>query len=229
MSLGGVHGVRRGVGDVRADGDERRPLRFRPRRAERPRESVQVLRIGYALHVPALGLHPRRMVLAVEGDRGRSVDRDVVVVVADDQLAQPEVAGDRHGLVRDPLHQVTVGADHVGAMVDDLQARAIEVLGQESLGHRHANRVADALPERTCRYLDAGRVTSLGMAGCARTPLAKAGEVLESQVEAAEVQQRVLQHACVSRAEDEAVAVGPGRVLGIDLQELLEQRVAERS
>ena len=87
----------------------------------------------------------------------RAVDRDLVVVVEVDELAEPEVAGDRRGLGRDALHQVAVGADRVDAVVDDLVARAVEALGEEALGDRHADAVREALAERAGRRLDARR------------------------------------------------------------------------
>ena len=67
-----------------------------------------VLRVLDALHVPAVRLHARAVILAVEGDRGRAIDRDVVFVVADDQLAEAEMTRYRGGLLADALHQITV-------------------------------------------------------------------------------------------------------------------------
>ena len=200
VGFGGVDRVGRRVGDVRAHLDERGPLGFRARDLQRRVQRVHVLGVLDALHVPAVGVHARDVVLGVEGDRGGAVDRDAVVVVADDQLAQAEVAGDRGRFLGDALHHVAVGADRVGVVVDELVAGPVEVLGEEALGHRHADRVGDALPERPGRDLDARHVAALGVAGRARAPLAEALQVLDRQVEAAQVGQRVLQHAGVPGA-----------------------------
>ena len=116
----------------------------------------------------------------------------------------------------------------VDVVVDDLVARAVEALGEEALGHRHADGVGDALPERAGRDLDARRVAALGVPGRARAPLAELLEVLEREVVAGQVQQRVLQHAGVAGAEHEAVAVGPLRVGRVGAQEALEDRVGQR-
>ena len=163
VGLRGVDGDRRGVGDVGADLDERRALAFLAGGGERRLERVEVLGVLDPLHVPPVGLHPLAVVLAVEGDRGRAVDRDVVVVVAGDQLAEPEVARDRAGFLADALHHVAVRADHVGVVVDDLVGRAVEALCEEPLGHRHPDGVRDPLAERPGRDLDAGRVAALGV------------------------------------------------------------------
>ncbi len=136
-------------------------------------QRLEVLGVLDALDVPAVGGQRAAVVLAVERERGRAVDRDVVVVVADDQLAEPEVPGDRRGFLADPLHHVAVGADRVDVVVDDVVARAVEALAEEALGDRHADGVGDALAQRTGRDLDAGRVAALGVPGRARAPLAE--------------------------------------------------------
>ena len=114
-------------------------------------------------------------------------------------------------LVRDALHQVAVGADRVDVVVDDLVVRPVERVGEEALGEAHADAVREALAERAGRHLDAFGVAELGMAGRRRLPLAEALQLLEREVVAGEVQRRVLEHARVAGAEDEAVAVGPVR------------------
>ena len=178
VRLGGVHRVRRGIGDVRADRDEGRTLRFRAGGLEGILQRLQVLRVGHLLHVPAVGAHARGVVLGVEGDRGGAVDRDVVVVVAHDQLAQAEVPGDGGRLLADALHHVPVRADRVRMVVHHRASGAVEALGEEALGDRHADGVAHALAERTGRDLDPGRVPPLGVAGSARAPLTELPEVL---------------------------------------------------
>ena len=228
MGFGGVDRVGRGVGDVRAHLDERGALGFRARDLQRPVQSIDVLGVLDALHMPAVGVHARDVVLGVEGDRGGAVDRDAVVVVADGQLAEAEVPGDRGGFLADALHHVAVGADRVGVVVHDLIAGPVEALGQEALGHRHADGVGDALAERPGGDLDAGDVAALGVAGRARAPLAEALQVLDRQVEAAQVRERVLQHARMPGAEHEAVAVAPGGVGWVEAQDVAVERVAER-
>src|ERR1700740_2600216 len=108
VRLGGDDRVRRRERYVRADRDERRALDFRARGAHRLVQRAQVLGVGYALHVPAVGGEALDVALAVERQRGGAVDRNAVVVVADDQLAEAEVARDRRGLLADALHHVAV-------------------------------------------------------------------------------------------------------------------------
>ena len=113
-------------------------------------------------------------------------------------------------------------------VVDELLSGAVEAIRQKALGERHADRVAQPLPEWPRGDLDPGRVPALGVARSARAPLAELFEVRELEVVADQVVQRVLEHARVARAEHEAIALRPQRVLRVHAQEALEQRVAQR-
>ncbi len=139
--------------------------------------------------------------------------------------AEAEMAGERRRLGGDALHQVAVGDDREHAVVLDLAAVA---LAQEALGDRHADAVAEALAERAGRDLDAGRdvdAVALRVAGRERAPLAEALDLVEREVVAREVQDRVQQHRPVAGAEDEAVAVRPLRVARVVLHDPLEEQV----
>ena len=122
---------------------------------ERRLERVAVVGHLAEVHdVPAVGLEAHADVVAV-GERGVAVDRDVVVVVDADQVAEPLVAGERGGLVADALHEAAVAGDHERVVVDDVVA---ELRAQAPLGDRHADGVGEALAERPGGDLDAGGV-----------------------------------------------------------------------
>ena len=163
------------------------------------------------LRVPAVGRVPPEHVLAERPCR-RPVELDPVVVVQDDQPAQSQVAGDRARLGRHALLHVPVAGDHVGPVVDDVVAGAVELGGEPPLGDRHPHRVAEALAERAGGRLDPGRQAVLGVARRDRAPLAERLEVVEADVVPGQVQERVQQHRRVTRRQHEAVAVGPVRV-----------------
>ena len=99
VRLGGAPGVGRRVRDLGAQHDQRGPDALRARRGERGAQRVEVVRVVDVLHVPAVGLEARALVLAVEAERGRAVDRDPVVVVDVDEPAEAELPGDRRGLL----------------------------------------------------------------------------------------------------------------------------------
>ena len=114
--------------------------------------------------------------------------------------------------MRDAFHEAAVADERVGVVVDELEARAVELLREQALGERHADRVREPLPERAGGRLDARRHAVLRVSRRHRAELAEALQLLDRQVVAGEVQQRVEQHRAVAVREHEAVAVGPLRV-----------------
>ena len=86
------------------------------------------------------------------------------------------MAGDRRRLGGDALHQVAVGADREDVVVAGLGA---VTLAEELLGHRHPDRVAEALAERAGRRLDARRLDVLGVARRVRAELAELLDLVE--------------------------------------------------
>ncbi len=64
------------------------------------------------------------------------------------------MAGQRGGLLGDPFHQVTVSADRVDVVVEQLRTEG-RLLPEA--GHRHADRGGHALTERPCGRLDPDR------------------------------------------------------------------------
>ncbi len=202
--------VRAAEADVGADGDERRAV-VGLGGVDRGRDRGEVVAVLDALGVPAVGVEPADDVLAERPGR-RAVELDVVVVVQDDELAEPQVAGQRARLGRDALLHVAVGRDHVRPVVDDLVAGPVELEREPALGDRHPDRVAEPLAERAGRRLDAGRQAVLGVAGRDRAPLPERLEVVEAHAVAGQVEQRVQEHRRVAGGQDEPVAVGPGGV-----------------
>ena len=95
-------------------------------------------------------------------------------------------------------------------------------------GDRHADRRRDALAERPGRRLHARRVTVLGMPRGHAAPLAEALQLVQRQVVAGQVQQRVEQHAAVPGRQHEPVAAGPVRVRRVVPQVARPQDVRHR-
>ena len=128
--------------------------------------------------------------------------------------------GERDRLVRNAFHQVAVGAEHIGVVVDDVAELRREV----ALGDRHADRVAEPLAERAGGGLDAGRLEILRMPWCVRAELAEVLDLIDRhRLVAEEIEHRIEQHRAVAGREHEAVAVRPLRIGRIEFQELGEQ------
>jgi hypothetical protein len=93
-------------------------------------------------------------------------------------------------------------------MVADVAA---EARPHEALGDGHADRVADALAKWPRRHLDTVGVAALGMPRCPASPLAERLDVVQREVVAGQVQQRVEEDAGMAVRQDEAVTVRPVR------------------
>ncbi len=229
---GAVHGRRpglvgRAVADHGAHRDERGPGIGVGRR-HGGAQRVEVVAVIDPLRVPSVGVEPGGHILG-EGEVGRAVDRDRVRVVEVGDPAEAQVPGERRGLGGDALHQVAVGHDAEDPLRHDVMAGAVE-LGREPLrGQRHADTIAEALPERAGRGLDALEQEVLGVTGGRRPELAELLDLVERRVlVAGEVQRRVQQHRPVPRRQDEAVAAGPGGIRRIVAHDLAEQQVGHR-
>jgi hypothetical protein len=113
-------------------------------------------------------------------------------------------------------------------MLAGTAAVAREARARERRGEPHAGAVREALPERSRSRLDAGRVAVLRMTGRARAELAELAQVVEREVVAEEVQQRVEQHRRVAVREDEPIAQQPGGIRRIEAQVVMPQLEGRR-
>ena len=92
------------------------------------------------------------------------------------------VPGQRGGLVADALLDVAVRAEHVDVMVERAGAGGrirVQKAALTALGHGHADRVGDALAERTGRGLDSGNQVVFGMARRLAAELAEVTDIVE--------------------------------------------------
>ncbi|EGY00759.1 hypothetical protein AZA_89242 [Nitrospirillum viridazoti Y2] len=174
----------------------------------------------HGLYVPAIGDEAGLHVLG-QGQVGGAVDGDAVVVPQDDQAIQAQVAGQRGGLMADTFLQAAVTGDDIGVVVHQGVAEAGV---QVTLRQGHAHGGGDALAQRAGGHLDAAGHAVFRVAGGAGAQLAELLDLLQINVLIPrEVEQRVDQHGAMAGRQHEAVAVGPIRALGIELQELGEQ------
>ncbi len=136
-------------------------------------DGVRIVAVDLRHDVPAVSLETLRRVVREPAVRF-AVDRNAVVVVERDQLAELVRAGEGARLVRDAFHQAAVAEEHIRVVIDDGRVGPIELGREMFLGQRHADRVRDALTERTGRRLDADFELALGVTRDARAELAEA-------------------------------------------------------
>ena len=156
---GGALLVRRAPADDGLRADQRRPVGDRTRLGERFRDGVPVVPVHMRQHVPAVGLEALGGVVVEPADH-LAVDRNAVVVVYRDQLAELLHARERGRFVGNALHHAAIAHEHIGMMIDDLVTGPIEGRREGSLRDRHAHRVREALAEGSGGGLDAPRCAS---------------------------------------------------------------------
>ena len=227
MDAAGVGLVRASVTDGRNGDDEAGTFEFVAGFAERGVDGGDVHAVDGADDVPVVGAEAGGDVLG-ERDVGIALDGDVVVVVEVDDLAEPKRAGEGGRLGGDALHEVAVGDDAVDAVVDDLVSGPVVVLCKEFLRDGHADAVGEPLAERAGGHLGAGGKAKLGVARGLALPLPELPDVVERELVAGEVEQRVQEHRGVAGGQHESVAVGPEGVGGVVLEEPVPQRIGHR-
>src|SRR5579875_1508497 len=177
---------------------DRRPARNKYRSVrvlrlfERSSDGTRIMTID-AGGIPAGGLEAPDLVDRV-GERQGPVDGDTVVVEQHDQSVEPQMAGKRDCFLTYALHQVAVGRDDIGLVVD----KVAEYGSQMSLGDGHAHRVGQTLPQRTGRRFDPRGQEIFRMTGRSRAELTKTLDLIQRDGRiASEIEQRVQQHRAV--------------------------------
>ena len=151
------------------------------------------------------------------------------------------MAGERRRLRAHALHQAAVAADRVDVVVEQLEARLVVAAGQPLARDRHADAGGDALPQRTGRGLDAGYPVIFRMARRLAVELAEMADVVERDRRLAQAlvvgihglgarqeEHGPQQHRGMAVGQHEAVAAGPDRVLRVEVQDPVPQRVDQR-
>ena len=128
------------------------------------------------------------------------------------------MAGDADRLLAHAFHQVAVGGDDIGMVVDD----AGETRGQHPLRDRHADRGRNPLPERAGRRLNARSAPVFRVPGRPRSDLPELLDVVDAEpfvaADPGEIEQAVQQHAAVAGGQDEPVAIGPMGIRRVEFQ-----------
>ncbi len=223
--------------DVTVDDDERGPLVLLLERLEGAGEHLEVVRVADARDVPAIGDEARGDVLG-ERESRVPLDRDLVVVVDPAEVRELEMPGQRGGFAGDAFHHVAVAAERVDVVVEELVPRLVEVGGLPEARDRHPDRSRDAGAQRASSRLDPRGPPVLGMSRALRVELAEPLQVVERDRELAEglvggidcldgaqVEEGVEERRGVTHRVHVAVPVRPDRVVRIEAQEPLPERV----
>jgi len=198
VGLGRILHVRAAVSDMRAELYHARPLVLGLGVIQGLFEARHIVAVaGDFPDVPSVGLEALGPVLG-EGKLGLAVDADVVVVVDNDKIVQPQMPGQRAGLGGNAFLQVAVAGDDVYLVVDDREALAVEVARQILLCDSHSHSVGNPLTQRPGGDLDTQIGCVFRVPGRFAAPLAEVLHLVQAQIVACKMKQRVDQSAAVT-------------------------------
>src|SRR4029078_3444278 len=189
MGGGGTGFGRRAVSDGGAAGNQTRAV-ARPGGGDGACNGVGIMAVD-AHRSPTSGPEAGALIVA-DGEAGRPVDGDAVVVEKDNELVQPKMPRERNRLMADPLHEAAVAGDRISVLIAHLRP---ELRRQHALGERHADGIAKPLAERPRGGFDSGRMPVFGVAGGAAAELAEVADLRHRHLRiAGEIEERIKQH-----------------------------------
>ena len=193
MGLGSARAVRAALTDDGAADNERGFLLLVFGLAEGGINSINVVSVNGTDDIPAVGFKTLAGIVC-KPPFDVAVNADAVVVVQSNKLVEPPDAGQRADFVANALHHAAVAQKDVSAVVNDVEAIAIEFGGKHLFGKRHAHGIGNALPQRARGRLHPRRDAHLGMSGRLAAQLTEVFDVVHRQVVARQMQHGVLQH-----------------------------------
>src|SRR5688572_17958209 len=109
---------------------------------------VEIVAVLDRLGVPSKRFKPFRHIFAKREIR-EAVDRDVVIVVEIDQVADLQVTAERSRFRSDSFHQIAVGNNRVDVVIYQRKLGFIELRRKMRRTHRHADAVCKSLAQWT--------------------------------------------------------------------------------
>src|SRR5215469_4322540 len=239
MSGSSVLFVWRTVADVAVHHNECRTALRPPEDLERVFDAFEVIRIADAQDVPTV---PKESCLHVLSEREAraAFDRNVIVIVDPAEIVEAEVSGQRCRFGRNTLHQAAIAANGINAVVEDLEVWPIEVVGEPLPCDRHANARGDTLAEGPGGGLHTGYPMVLRVAWGLAVELAKPTDIVErnrrfsqrfiagiDSLDRGEMERGPEQHGGMAIRQYETITVGPDRILWIEAEYAIPDRVDE--
>ena len=183
---------------------------------------MRIMAIDGSDHLPAIGFETLGGVVG-KPRRHSTINGDAVVVIERDQFVELPSSSQGARFVAHTLHQASIAHEHIGVVVNDVVGVAIELLGQEFFGQRHAHRIGQALTQGACGGLYSRGQVHLWVSRCQAVQFAKLLDLRHWQIVTRQVQQGVEQHGGVAVGEHETVAVDPLRIKGVVLHVVCPQ------
>ncbi len=185
-------------------------------------DGVSVVTVNAAHHVPAVGFKAFRGIVG-EPAFNVTIDGDAVVIIERHQFTQFQGTGQGAHFVRNAFHHAAVAHEGVGEVIDDVVSWTVKLRRQRFFRDSHTDCVSDPLAQRAGGGFHACGVADFRVARSLGVQLTEVFQFFNRQIITGEVQQAVNQHGAVTVGQHEAVAIGPGRVLRVMVQEITPQ------
>ncbi|CCJ99103.1 hypothetical protein BN130_1737 [Cronobacter malonaticus 507] len=144
-------------------------------------DSLWIVAVNLMHHVPVVGFETFGGVIGKPAF-GFAINRDAVVIVEANELAEAQRARERADLMGDAFHQAAVAHKHIGIMIHNLMARAVELRRERFLGNRQTNSIRQPLAERPGGGFHARRIADFRVARRFGVQLAEVFQLFHRQV-----------------------------------------------
>ena len=201
-----------------------RLVRLRLGRFNRGFNVFQIVAVANPLRMPVVRFEALQHIVVV-AQLCWTIERNQIVVVQHDQLAQRQRSGQRACLVRNAFHQIAVAAQHVRVVIHNLIAGLVVDGAKMLLRDRHSHSHRQSLPQRTRRHFHAIRVAVFGMPRRARVPLPESLQIFDRYLVAGKKKRAIQQRRGVPIRQHKPVAVRPFRIRRIVLHDLVKQQI----
>ena len=195
------------------DDELRSPIVVFLRRVKRVEKCLHVLPVNF-LDVETVGLESCGRVFALGCGR-RRVERDRVAIVNQNQIIEPEMRGECARFGGNAFLQTTIAGQANRVLIENAMLGSVKTRGRHFHCDGYANRVANALPQRTGGAFHARGFKKFRMARRLAMQLTEAFDFFHRQIVSAQMQPGIKEHAAVAGGENKVIAPDPARLFRI--------------
>ncbi|RMT21917.1 hypothetical protein ALP52_05981 [Pseudomonas amygdali pv. mori] len=217
--------VRRAKADGGLAADQRRLVAL-ARGVDGGLDFFRVMTVDIADNQPAVGLEALRRIVGKPAF-DFAIDGDAVVVVERNQLVQLQRTGQGSDFVGNTFHHAAITHKHVGMVINDGMAWTVELCGEGFLGSGKTDGVGKPLTQWASGGFNAWGIAKLGVTRCAAVQLTEVFQVVDGQVVAGQVQQRIDQHRTMAVGHDETVTVSERGVCRVVFEIITPQNLGD--
>ena len=190
-------------------------------------QRIQIFGTVYPQYLPAVAFEAGLYIFR-KGNFGVPFYGNLIVIIQVNQLAQAHRTRQGSRFRSHPFHQVAVGNQSVGVVIDNRKVRLVVFSCQHTFCQSHACPHGKPVAQRTGRYVYPGSDAIFRMARGLAPPLPKVFKVIYGNFVAGQMQHSVQQRRTVARGQHEPVPVEPFGICRIVAHKLIPQGKHQR-